>query len=152
MKKAGLHNLIVIAIGVFVTVLGAWVINGLFLIWFAGITFSGHSLAITETAIFGAWYLAVSASMAKFSKNINAALFGIAGFTIACILILSTEGWFDSSMSLAQKAVTWLEVYAPYLVAFPTFYIVGRFCERTLNHKPPNNGLNHDAAKQRGAG
>ena len=118
-----------IVLAVCITVIGAWVLNGLLVELYSGHTFRGHELVITDTAIFGMWYFIVSLFLIRIIKKRRKVLFGIAGALIAGTLVGTTEGWFAPELSLFEKILTWLEVYFNYLVALPIFFILGWYSE-----------------------
>ena len=124
-----LNGLLSVILTVFIVVIGAWVLNGLALQLYSGHVFTGHSLAVIDSVIFGTWYFVISWLLTRILKNKSRILFGIVGVLVSGILIATTDGSYSPQSPIMERALFWVEVNLCYLVAIPIFFISGWYSE-----------------------
>jgi cell shape-determining protein MreC len=79
---------------------------------------------------FCAWYTVVGLLVSiAHPKPSNFRLF-IISVLVATVLILSSQGWNDSSIDVLNRTNSWLMGYAQYIVVVPVFFVIGVFTEK----------------------
>jgi hypothetical protein len=122
-----IRNIAISILGAALGVLGAFIINGLLVYYFDGVTFKGHALFWLEITIFSCWYGLISFLVAKGLNNQKMKILLIIGVVITTVLLATSQAGYELGLSKIEHALVWLEVYAHYLIAIPVFYVVGLF-------------------------
>ncbi len=119
------------------TVFGTWYISSLLLGYTDEQTFNGYGLLLIQLVYYGVWFVfsAFLISLAHPAPN-RMRLLAIASL-ISLILILASQGWTEPELDFMTKLTIWFEVYLPYLIVVPIFFIAGYYSE---NKNESNSG------------
>ena len=121
------RNIAISILGAVSGVLGCFIINGLLVYLFEGVTFKDQTLFWLEITIYSCWYGLIAFFAAKWLNNPKMQILITIGAVITVVLLATSQVAYELGLSQIERTLIWFEVYANYLVAIPVFYTVGLF-------------------------